>query len=94
MPGLLREADSFLADAASKARVADPLSPREREVLTLVAQALSNRDIASALVLSERTVESHVRNILAKTGLTTRTELVRWHLGRTHEGPCSASSAH
>jgi len=37
MPGLLREADSFLADAASKARVADPLSPREPEVLTLVA---------------------------------------------------------
>ncbi|MBM7784082.1 ATP-binding protein [Tenggerimyces flavus] len=80
MPGLLRAADAFLTEAAAASRSASPLSPREREVSALVAQALSNRDIASRLVLSERTVESHVRSILAKTGLTTRTELVRWHL--------------
>jgi DNA-binding NarL/FixJ family response regulator len=80
MPGLLRAADTFLADAATKARAADPLTAREREVAGLVAQALSNREVARTLVLSERTVESHVRSILAKTGLTTRTELTRWYL--------------
>jgi DNA-binding CsgD family transcriptional regulator len=79
MPGLLRAADAFLA-AAAEARAEDPLTPREREVAGLVAQALSNREVARTLVLSERTVESHVRSILAKTGLTTRTELTRWYL--------------
>jgi DNA-binding CsgD family transcriptional regulator len=80
MPGLLRDADAFLAEITSNAPATDPLTAREREVLVLVSRALSNRDIAGALVLSERTVESHVRNILAKTGHTSRTELVRWHL--------------
>jgi DNA-binding NarL/FixJ family response regulator len=64
------------------ARTEDPLSQREREVVELVAQALSNREIARRLVLSERTVEAHVRRILAKTGHTSRTELVRWFLTR------------
>jgi DNA-binding CsgD family transcriptional regulator len=82
MPGVLRQADAFLTEAAAKARTEDNLTDREREVVALVAQALSNRDIAASLVLSERTVESHVRNILAKTGLATRTELVRWYLQR------------
>jgi DNA-binding CsgD family transcriptional regulator len=80
MPGLLRAADEFLADAAAKARADDPLTAREREVAELVARALSNREVARTLVLSERTVESHVRSILAKTGLTSRTELTRWYL--------------
>jgi len=80
MPGLLRAADAFLAGSAAQARAEDPLTPREREVAGLVAQALSNREVARTLVLSERTVESHVRSILAKTGLTTRTELTRWYL--------------
>jgi len=44
------------------------------------AQALSNREVARTLVLSERKVESHVRSILARTGLTTRAELMRWYL--------------
>jgi DNA-binding CsgD family transcriptional regulator len=80
MPGLLHATDTFLADAAAEARAEDRLTPREREVAGLVAQALSNREVARTLVLSERTVESHVRSILAKTGLTTRTELTRWYL--------------
>jgi DNA-binding NarL/FixJ family response regulator len=80
MPGLLREAENFLRETAAAERAKDPLTPREREVTSLVALALSNRDIATRLVLSERTVESHVRSILAKTGRTSRTDLVRWIL--------------
>jgi DNA-binding CsgD family transcriptional regulator len=82
MPGLLRDADTFLADAAAKARAEDPLSQREHEVVELVAQALTNREVARRLVLSERTVEAHVRSILAKTGHTSRAELIRWFLTR------------
>ena len=80
MPGPLAEADVFLAGAAAKARAQDPLTAREHEVAELVAQALPNREVARALVLSERTVESHVRSILAKTGLKSRTEITRWWL--------------
>jgi DNA-binding CsgD family transcriptional regulator len=80
MPGLVRAADMFLANASTTLRAKDPLTVREREVAELVAQAMSNRQVARALVLSERTVESHVRSILAKTGLISRTELTRWFL--------------
>jgi DNA-binding CsgD family transcriptional regulator len=79
LPGPLRAADTLIADAAGLARATDPLSDRENEVLALVAQAMSNRDIARALVLSERTVESHMRRILAKTGCANRVELAQWH---------------
>jgi ATP/maltotriose-dependent transcriptional regulator MalT len=82
MPGLIRAADTFLTATAGKARAQDPLTDREHEVAALVAQALTNREVATALVLSERTVESHVRRILAKTGLSSRTELTRWYLNQ------------
>jgi DNA-binding NarL/FixJ family response regulator len=48
------------------------LSPRELEVLVLVAEGLTNRDIAQRLVLSEHTVNRHVANILRKLGLPSR----------------------
>jgi DNA-binding CsgD family transcriptional regulator len=76
LPGPLARADRLLARATAAARAADPLSRREREVADLVVQALSNREIAARLVVSERTVESHVRSILGKLGCANRTELV------------------
>jgi DNA-binding CsgD family transcriptional regulator len=54
------------------------LTERERGVAALVGQGRSNRAIAEALVLSERTVEKHVSNVLAKLGLGTRAEVVAW----------------
>jgi DNA-binding CsgD family transcriptional regulator len=70
MPGTVRRAERLLA------RVPDPLSPREREIARLVLDALSNREIAGRLVISERTVETHVRALLGKMGCANRTELI------------------
>jgi two-component system, NarL family, response regulator len=50
------------------------LTPREVEVLSLIARGLSNKDIARVLVTSEFTIKSHVRNLLAKLGVEARTE--------------------
>ncbi|MFD5250082.1 helix-turn-helix transcriptional regulator [Amycolatopsis sp. NPDC058340] len=78
MPGPLARAAALLDRIRAERRAADPLTGREREIVALLADALSNRRIAEKLVLSERTVESHVRSILAKLGLANRTEVVAW----------------
>jgi DNA-binding CsgD family transcriptional regulator/tetratricopeptide (TPR) repeat protein len=54
------------------------LTQREREVATLVARGLANRAIADELVVSERTVESHVTNILGKLGFSSRAQIAAW----------------
>lgn len=54
------------------------LTTREREIAALVAQGRYNREIAEELVLSERTVETHVRNIMLKPGFTSRRQIVLW----------------
>jgi len=56
----------------------DGLTEREREVLTLIADGLSNQEVADKLVISVKTVERHRANILAKLGLHSRTELVKY----------------
>ncbi len=54
------------------------LTEREREVVRLVAQGKSNREIAEALVVTKRTIETHINNILYKLNLTSRAQLVVW----------------
>ncbi|MFT0728853.1 response regulator transcription factor [Synechococcus sp. F70.1] len=54
------------------------LTPTETKVLQYVARGMSNREIAEVMGVSQRTIESHVSNMLSKTGLHNRTELARW----------------
>ncbi|MGB3693580.1 MAG: response regulator transcription factor [Spirulinaceae cyanobacterium] len=54
------------------------LTPTELKVVQLVAQGMANREIAEHLNVSQRTIESHVSNMLNKTSLHNRTELARW----------------
>jgi DNA-binding CsgD family transcriptional regulator len=73
-----RDAALALLTPPSRARHALDLSPREREVTAFVAQGMTNRQIADALVLSERTVESHVASALSKLGQNSRAALAAW----------------
>lgn len=54
------------------------LTPTELRVVQFVARGMANREIAEELNVSQRTIESHVSNMLGKTGLHNRTELARW----------------
>ncbi len=60
----------------------EPLTPREQEVLKLIAEAHTNREIGEVLHLSEKTVESHRGNLLRKLGMRDRVELVRYAIRR------------
>ena len=54
------------------------LTARERDVVALIADGLTNRQIAERLVISERTADRHVSNILSKLGLATRAQIASW----------------
>jgi DNA-binding NarL/FixJ family response regulator len=56
----------------------EALTEREREVLTLLAKGMTNKDIAQTLFLSVRTVEAHLRNVYGKLDVASRTEAVLW----------------
>jgi DNA-binding NarL/FixJ family response regulator len=60
----------------------DPLTPRELDVVKLIAEAYTNRQIAEILKVSEKTVESHRANVLGKLGMRDRVELVRYAIRR------------
>ncbi|WP_214406256.1 helix-turn-helix transcriptional regulator, partial [Pseudonocardia lacus] len=60
----------------------DPLTPRERSVLTLVAEGGTNRQVGQALFISEKTVSVHLSRVMAKLGATSRTEAVTIAYGR------------
>lgn len=72
-------------DVASSVRDPAPgtaLTPRERDVLALVAQGGSNAEIAAALLIGEKTVKTHISSLLAKAGVADRTRLAVWALRR------------
>jgi DNA-binding NarL/FixJ family response regulator len=69
----------LLADSMRGPRpAADTLTPRERQVLAELASGLTNQQIAGRLAVTERTVRAHVSGILAKLGLTSRTQAAVW----------------
>jgi DNA-binding NarL/FixJ family response regulator len=72
----------FLARARAGEEVSDPLSPRETEIVKLIAEGNTGRQIAEALVISEKTVERHRSNILEKLGMRDRVELTRYAIRR------------
>ncbi|KWW99081.1 putative serine/threonine protein kinase [Carbonactinospora thermoautotrophica] len=59
-----------------------PLTRRERQIAQLVAEGLSNREIAARLVIAPRTAEAHVQHILAKLGFHSRAQIAAWVVER------------
>ena len=74
MEPVLARASALVRRLAPQGR----LSTREREVAGLVARGSSNRDMARSLGLSERTIETHVQNVLTKLGFHSRTQIAAW----------------
>jgi DNA-binding NarL/FixJ family response regulator len=77
-----QRAESELRATGETARKRDPstldqLTPQELQIAGLVADGLTNRDIAAQLYLSPRTIDYHLRKVFAKLGIASRTELVR-----------------
>jgi DNA-binding NarL/FixJ family response regulator len=70
----------WMADGAEGPVI--PLTPREEEVVKLIAEAYTNAQIAQTLHVSEKTVESHRANVLRKLGMRDRVELVRYAIRR------------
>jgi DNA-binding NarL/FixJ family response regulator len=89
-PSVTQRVLARLREGPKQDPVLAELSPREREILTLVAEGLTNRQIGTRIHLSEKTVKNYVSSILDKLGLTSRTQaavLAYKHLG----GESSAS---
>jgi predicted ATPase/DNA-binding CsgD family transcriptional regulator len=93
------EGVAFAVERAQPSRPAPPvkvapdtgLTRRQLEIARLVADDLTNRQIAARLFLSERTVETHVTNILNKLGLGSRVQLARWAAEEAGAGPAVAA---
>jgi len=78
MPGRAEQCARLVGAIDADLNQGTALTPRESEIVPLVSEGLSNRAIAERLFLSERTVETHVRHVLAKIGGSSRTDIVAW----------------
>jgi non-specific serine/threonine protein kinase len=67
------------------------LTKREGQVASLVARGLTNKEIAAKLVISERTAEGHVENILTKLAYTSRTQIAAWVADQQQRGTAPSS---
>jgi DNA-binding NarL/FixJ family response regulator len=74
--------NALLRDQVQNGKVEEVLSPRELEVVKVVAEGYSSEEIAEMLVISVRTVERHRRNILEKLGMRNRVDLTRYAIRR------------
>jgi DNA-binding NarL/FixJ family response regulator len=74
--------EHFERDRAGETVHGELLTPREEEIVKLVAEAHSNEEIAELLVISWKTVERHHANILEKLGMRDRVELTRYAIRR------------
>ncbi len=79
----LRESARPRPDADRPGAGQGQLTRRERDVATLVAQGMSNSQIAAVLVISVRTVETHVQHIMDKLGCSTRAQIAAWSAARS-----------
>jgi DNA-binding NarL/FixJ family response regulator len=79
---LIAAATAGARPAPTPASLPDELTPREAEVLSLIARGLSNREIAATLVVSEATVKTHINHVFAKIGARDRAQAV--HYAYTH----------
>jgi two-component system, NarL family, response regulator LiaR len=87
MTALSNAPDDSLAGSATKAQVAvADLTGREQEVLRYIAAGMNNREIAEKMVISEKTVKTHVSNILGKLALDDRTQAAIWALKHGFDG--------
>lgn len=89
-PVIARKVLQELSRPSERPPTPDPLTPREVEVLRLVAQGRNNQEIAEELVISETTVRTHVSNILSKLHLASRTQAALYAL---REGLASLDEA-
>ena len=83
-PGAVRALMRDFVDRARRGEDTpdDPLTPRETEIVKLIAEARTTKEIAAELFISEKTVERHRTNILAKLGMRDRVELTRYAIRR------------
>lgn len=74
-------------EASAEHEVPSPLTRRETEIARLVAQGLSNKEIAATLVIAQRTAEGHIEHILSKLGFTSRAQVAVWVFEHDHLDP-------